>query len=486
MESKQKMRPHVVCIPFPAQGHVNPMLKLALILHAKGFHITFVHTEYNYQRLLKSNGPSSLDGLPYDFQYETFPDGLPPSNINCAEDIYASLCRSTMENGPRHIRNLITKLNDSTSSNVRPPVTCIISDGVMSFTLDIAKEMGIPELLFWTPSACGLMCYLHYKDLIEKCLVPLKDESYVVNGYLETPLDWINGMSNIRLKDMPPFIRTTDVNDFMVNFLILQTHRASTAKSIILNTFYDFEHSVLEEMKSILPPIYDIGPLDLLCNQIVQDPTSGVESIKFNLWKEDSKCLEWLDTKLPGSIVYVNFGSITVMTNQQMVEFAWGLCNSNKEFLWIIRPDLVRGDTPILPEEFLEKTKDISMLTSWCPQRDILQHPSIGGFLTHCGWNSMLESICGGVPMLCWPFFSEQQTNCRYSYMEWGIGMEINNDVKRDEVTSLIIELMDGEKGKEMRRNAQEWKVRAMVATQKGGSSFTKLEKLLDDITNPF
>lgn len=174
MESKQKMRPHVVCIPFPAQGHVNPMLKLALILHAKGFHITFVHTEYNYQRLLKSNGPSSLDGLPYDFQYETFPDGLPPSNINCAEDIYASLCQSTMENGPRHIRNLITKLNDGTSSNVRPPVTCIISDGVMSFTLDIAKEMGIPELLFWTPSACGLMCYLHYKDLIEKCLVPLK------------------------------------------------------------------------------------------------------------------------------------------------------------------------------------------------------------------------------------------------------------------------------------------------------------------------
>ncbi|KMZ71734.1 Flavonoid glucosyltransferase, family GT1 [Zostera marina] len=491
MESKQTTKPqHVVCIPFPAQGHINPMFKLAKILHAKGFHITFVNTEYNHQRLLKFRGPHSLDGLS-DFRYETFPDGLPLSNIDGTQDI-PSLCKSTSENGTLPIRNLIKKLNNSTVSSCVPPVTCIISDGCMSFTLDVAKEMDIPEFLFWTPSACGFMCYLHYKDLVEKGLVPLKDDNYLVNGYLETTLNWIDGISNIRLMDMPSFVRTTDINDVMLNFGMRESNRASCGTSIILNTFYTLEHSVLKAMTSILPPIYDIGPLNLLYKEMVvqgdEKSGSGCHSIgsNLNLWKEDSKCLEWLNTKSLGSIVYVNFGSITVMTNQQMVEFAWGLCNSNKEFLWIIRPDLVRGDTAILPEEFLEKTKDRSFLTSWCPQDDVLGHPAIGGFLTHCGWNSTLESICNGVPMLCWPFFAEQQTNCRYSCMEWGIGLEINNDVKREDVTILIMELMDGEKGREMRKNIQEWKMKAIAATQKGGTSFIKMEKLVNEVLTQF
>lgn len=476
--------PHAVCIPFPAQGHLKPMLKLAFILHAKGFHITFVHSDYNHRRILNSRGPSSLDGLPH-FRYQTFSDGLPLSDLeDCTQDI-PSLCQSILENGPQHFRNLITKLNHTSSSGV-PPVTCIISDGCMSFTLDAAGEMGIPELLFWTHSPCGIRCMLQYNDLIERGILPLKDESYLVDGCLERTIDWISGMNDIRLKDMPSHIRTTDINAFMINFMIRETSRASSARAVILNTFYDLDRSVLEAMASILPPIYDIGPLDLLYNQMIpKDKRSDVQyhSKGSNLWKEDSKCLEWLNTKPAASILYVNFGSITVMTNQQMIEFAWGLCNSKKEFLWIIRPDLVSGQTTaMLPEELLEKTKGTGMLTSWCSQEVVLSHPAIGGFLTHCGWNSTLESIYCGIPMLCWPFFAEQPTNCRYSCKEWGVGLEIDNDVKRTQVTSLIIELMDGEKGKEMRRKAQEWKAKAIAATKKDGTSFIKMEELLNEL----
>ncbi|KAK3014577.1 hypothetical protein RJ639_008909 [Escallonia herrerae] len=147
-------RPHAVCIPFPAQGHINPMLKLAKLLHHKGFHITFVNTEFNHQRLLKSRGPDALRGLS-SFRFETIPDGLPPSDIEATQDV-PSLGDSTSKNCLGPFRDLLSKLNDSASLDV-PPVTCVVSDGGMSFTLTAAEELRIPEVLFWTTSACGFM-----------------------------------------------------------------------------------------------------------------------------------------------------------------------------------------------------------------------------------------------------------------------------------------------------------------------------------------
>uniref|UniRef100_A0A2C9U160 Anthocyanidin 3-O-glucosyltransferase n=1 Tax=Manihot esculenta TaxID=3983 RepID=A0A2C9U160_MANES len=347
----------------------------------------------------------------------------------------------------------------------------------MSFTLDAAQELGIPEILFWTTSACGFMGYLHYLQLIKKGLTPFTDESYLTNGYLDTVIDWIPGMKDIRLRDLPSFIRTTDPEDVMLDFFQSETERCQKASAIILNTFDALEHDVLIALSTLLPPVYSIGPLHLLLNNVKDKDLKLIES---NLWTEDSECLEWLDSKGPNSVVYVNFGSITVMTTEQLVEFAWGLANSNITFFWVIRPDLVAGDNAILPPEFVTVTKERGICSSYCAQEKVLSRPSIGGFLTHSGWNSTLESISAGVPLLCWPFFAEQQTNCRYSCKEWGIGMEINSDVKRDEVERLVIELMEGEKGKEMKKAALEWKKMAEEATASlEGSSFQNFEKVI-------
>ncbi|XVE93152.1 hypothetical protein REPUB_Repub01dG0165500 [Reevesia pubescens] len=468
-------KPHAVCIPYPAQGHVNPMLKVAKLLHYKGFHITFVNSEYNHKRLLKSRGPNALDGLP-DFRFETIPDGLPPPDIDGTQDIPA-LCDSTSKHCLVPFRLLLAKLNSS-SSDV-PPVTFIVSDGVMSFTLKAAKELGIPEVLFWTTSACGFLAYMHYRSLIERGVTPLKDESFLTSGYLDTVIDCIPGMKNIRLRDLPSFVRTTDPNDIMLNFLADESERAAKASAVIVNTFDEFEHDVVKALSSLLPRIYTIGPLHLLLNQIPQTP---LQSIGSNLWKEEPECLKWLDSKEPDSVVYVNFGSIKVMTAQQLVEFAWGLANSTQTFLWIIRPDLVRGDSSILPPEFLEETEERGLMASWCPQEKVLNHPAIAGFLTHSGWNSTIESIGSGVPMISWPFFAEQQTNCRYACTEWDVGMEIDNNVKRDEVEKLVRELMEGEKGKEMRNKALEWKKKAEEAASLNGLSFLNLEKLIKEV----
>ncbi|KAJ0974985.1 hypothetical protein J5N97_016950 [Dioscorea zingiberensis] len=329
------------------------------------------------------------------------------------------------------------------------------------------------------------MGYLHYRHLIDKGLVPLRSMDDLSNGYLETTVDWIPGlMKNMRLRDIPSFIRTTDREDTMVNFAVHETSRVSMASAIILNTFSDLEEEVLNAMSTMVdvPPVYTVGPLSLVSKQLIPEgcPLAAMDS---NLWREEKECLEWLEGKERGSVVYVNFGSITVMTSQQLVEFAWGLANSNKEFLWIIRPDLVRGDTAVLPQEFFMKTKERSMLATWCPQEEVLKHPSVGGFLTHCGWNSTIEAICGGVPVVCWPFFAEQQTNCRYLSSEWGIGMEIDSNVQRDEVEGLIRELMDGEKGKEMKTKAMGWKKHAeKAACCEGGSSLINLGRLVNEI----
>ncbi|KDP45149.1 hypothetical protein JCGZ_19349 [Jatropha curcas] len=163
------------------------------------------------------------------------------------------------------------------------------------------------------------------------------------------------------------------------------------------------------------------------------------------------------------------------MTEQHLKEFAWGLANSKYPFLSIIRPDVVIGNSAILPEDFLEEIEDRGYLASWCPQDQVLSHPSIGVFLTHCGWNSSMESVCGGVPVICWPFFAEQQTNCRFACTSWGIGLEVNGDVKSYEIEALLKEMMENDNGKKMKQKALEWKRKA------GGSSNSDFERFMKD-----
>ncbi|CAH2033614.1 unnamed protein product [Thlaspi arvense] len=469
-------KPHVVCVPYPAQGHINPLLKVAKLLHARGFHVTFVNTIFNHNRLLRSRGPNALDGLP-SFRFESIPDGLPETgtDVDVTQSIPA-LCVSTMKYCLTPFKDLLRRIN--TGDDV-PPVSCIVADGCMTFTLDAAEELGVPEVLLWTTSACAFMAYLHFYLFIEKGLTPFKDESYLTNEYLETVIDWIPSMKNLKLKDIPSFIRTTNPDDSMLKFAIRETERAKRASAVILNTFDDLDHDIIGSMQSILPPVYSVGPLHLLENREIEEG-SEMGRMGSNLWKEETECLDWLDTKTRNSVVYVNFGSIAVMSAKQLEEVAWGLAGSEKEFLWVIRPDLVAGEAAVVPPEFLTETADRRMLASWCPQEKVLSHPAIGGFLTHNGWNSTLESLSGGVPMVCWPFFADQQTNCKFCCDEWEVGMEIGGDVTREEVEAVIRELMDGEKGKKMREKAEEWRRLAEEATEhKHGSSVVNFETVV-------
>ncbi|KAF2292991.1 hypothetical protein GH714_034657 [Hevea brasiliensis] len=339
MGSIASPKPHAVLVPYPAQGHVSPLMQLGKLLHSRGFHITFVNTEHNHRRLIRSRGQEFINGLP-DFKFKAIPDGLPPTDRDATQHV-PSLCDSTRKNCLAPFKELIAKLKASTDV---PPITCIISDGVMAFAIDAARHFGIPEFQFWTASAGSFMAYLHHVEL---------------------------GI-----------------------------------------------------------------------------PEGKSKAFRSSLWKEDLSCLEWLDKREPDSVVYVNYGCVTTITDKQLIEFAWGLANSKHPFLWIVRPDIVMGESAVLPEEFYEEIKDRGLLVNWVPQDRVLQHPSVGVFLSHCGWNSTMECVSGGKPLICWPFFGEQQTNCKYACDVWKTGMELSTDLTRDELVGIIKELMETEKEK--------------------------------------
>ncbi|XVF17283.1 hypothetical protein REPUB_Repub10bG0106400 [Reevesia pubescens] len=464
---------HAVCVPFPAQGHINPMMQLAKLLHSRGFHITFVNSEFNHRRLIRSRGEEAVEGLP-DFRFEAIPDGLPPSDSD-ATQVVPALADSTRKTCLAPFLELLAKLNSSTEL---PPVTCIVSDAIMNFGTKAADLIGVPYVQLWTSSPCGYLCYLHYRELAERGIFPFQDENFVSDGTLDMPIDWIPGMPNMCLKDIPSFIRTTDPNDIMFNFAIAVTEESLKSSSIIFNTFDEFDKEVLEVLAAKTPNIYAIGPLNLLSRQI---PESQCKSLNSSLWKEDTSCIEWLNKMEPNSVVYVNYGSVTVMSDHHLKEFAWGLANCNHPFLWIVRPDVVMGESAILPTEFMEEIKDRGFITSWCPQEKVLSHPAIGVFLTHCGWNSLLEAVSEGVPLICWPFFAEQQTNCRYACTTWGIGTEINPDVRGDDVNALIKEMIEGDDGKKRKQKALGWQKIAEAANSIGGSSLSNFDRMIKE-----
>ncbi|MBA0761027.1 hypothetical protein Gotri_023729 [Gossypium trilobum] len=467
------IKPHAVCLPSPAQGHINPMMQLAKLLHSRGFHITFVNSEFNHRRFIRSRGEEAVKGLPH-FRFEAIPEGLPPSDSDATQSVPA-LCNSIRKNCSAPFLELLSKLN---SSPHLPPVTCIVCDGTMNFGTKAAQLIGVPYVQLWTSSTVSFLGFLHYKELAQRGIVPFKDERFVSDGTLEMPIDWIPGMPNMRLKDIPSFIRTTDPDDFMFNYIMEVSQECLNSSSIIFNTFDDLDKEVLQVLASKSPNIYAIGPLASLSKNSLEIQYDLLNS---SLWKEDTSCIEWLNTMEPKSVVYVNYGSITVMSNHHLKEFAWGLANSKYPFLWVVRPDLVIGESAILPREFLEEIKGRGYIISWCPQQKVLSHSAVGVFLTHCGWNSILEALSEGVPLICWPFFGDQQTNCRYVCTTWGNGMEINPDIKRENVEALVKEMMEGDNGQRIRQKALELKKKAEAAISLGGSVVTNFDKMINE-----
>lgn len=209
---------------------------------------------------------------------------------------------------------------------------------------------------------------------------------------------------------------------------------------VLCNTIQQFEDKTIQALNCKIP-FYAIGPIIPFNHQ------TGSGSVTTSLWSE-SDCTQWLNTKPKGSVLYISFGSYAHVTKKDLVEIAHGILLSKVNFVWVVRPDIVSSDeTNPLPEGFETEAKDRGIVIPWCCQMTVLSHSSIGGFLTHCGWNSILETIWCEVPLLCFPLLTDQVTNRKLVVDDWEIGINLCEDrshVGRDEVGRNISRLMCG------------------------------------------
>ncbi|KAK3226258.1 hypothetical protein Dsin_006120 [Dipteronia sinensis] len=191
------------------------------------------------------------------------------------------------------------------------------------------------------------------------------------------------------------------------------------------------------------------------------------------------RCVMWLDSQLLRSVIYVSFGSLVTLTRLQALGFWHGLVNSGKPFLWVIRPDLIVGESGIDPMDLEMVTKEREFIVSWAPQEEVLAHPAVGGLLTHSGWNSTIERINAGEPMIFWPHIADQPVNRRCVSKVWKIGFDMKDTCDRSMVEKLVRDLMDSNKREEIMKSTVEFARLANDSVQQGGSSYSNLEKLI-------
>lgn len=290
----------------------------------------------------------------------------------------------------------------------------------------------------------------------------------------------------IRRRDLASFCRSNDLSDPVIELIIKEAHSVPRAKGLILVTFEELDSLILPHMRKLCPNIYTIGPLHTLHKTCLgTNPTKPSQETSFSnsVWKEDRTCLSWLDKHDPKTVIYVSIGSLATMTVEQLVEIWYGVINSEKPFLWVRRPGSIVGgyDESRIPAELLERTKEIGCIVEWAPQEDVLAHQAIGGFLTHSGWNSTIESIAEGVPMVCWPYFVDQQVNSRFVEAVWKMGVDMKDSCDRVRVEKAVRDIMDS-KDNVFAQSANSWANLANESISKTGSSATHLGRLVDDI----
>ncbi|KAK3416879.1 hypothetical protein EUGRSUZ_H02623 [Eucalyptus grandis] len=497
---------HIVMLPFMAHGHLIPFLALARRIQRRSrFTITIASTPVNVRRLRSTAmADPTLRAINFaELAFDPSAHGL-PSNTENTENMpltqMVDLCYASLSlRAP--LESLVA--NITCREDGRPPV-CIISDIFFGWAADVAKAFGTRNYTFTTCGAYGTSAYVSmWLHLPHR---GMESGKFIVPAFPERCL--------FDKSHLVAMIREADGDDVWSRFLRPQFELTLNSSGWLCNTSEEFEPLGAAALRNLVKlPVWTIGPL--LPDAIVRNDDSSGSSTSISehrpgkpLGIAPERCVEFLDEHPPGSVVYVCFGSQNTITESNMKELAAGLEASERPFIWVMRPPLGFDMGSEMRDEWLppgfekrvtrvdekkKKKKRGLLVRDWAPQLEILRHSSTGAFLSHCGWNSTLESLSQGVPIIGWPMAGEQAYNAKMMAEEMGVCVELARgaaaEVSREEVRRAIEAAVgdaEGGKGKELRERAMEAREKIRKAVTEGeGSSVKAMDEFLRNLVTP-
>ncbi|THG02330.1 anthocyanidin 3-O-glucosyltransferase 2-like [Camellia sinensis] len=481
-----KNKAELVLVPTPAMGHLVSIVELAkhLLDRHEHFSITvllikpFFFPSYNLY-------VESLAASENRLRYIHLPPPPPPSEPvvpKSPEKFFSDFLESHKSQVREAIVNHVLSSSPATAR-----LAGVVVDFLCTAMIDVANEFAAPTYLFFPSSAAFLGLMLHLP--IRHALIGTEFSASDPNSVTHFP----SYANPVPTSVLPAFLFNKHGG---YNCLLNHARRFREAKGIIVNTFEELESYAV---KSLLaspesPPVYAVGPLlDLAGNA-----RSG---------SDRDKILKWLDEQPMSSVVFLCFGSLGCFDPPQLAEIAAALEKSGHRFLWSIRrpppegglamPADCGGDHEgLLPEGFLKRTENRGMVCGWAPQTAVLCHAAVGGFVSHCGWNSILESLWFGVPIVTWPIYAEQQINAFEMVVDLDLAVELRLDcrdersgasygsggvevvVAAEEIERAMKGVMDS--GNLVRERVREMREKSREAFMEGGSSFSSLKRLVD------
>jgi hypothetical protein len=464
--------PHVTIFPLMAKGHTIPLLDLACLLRRRGLAaVTFITTPGNAgfvrAALAGGGGGAGDDAAVVELP---FPAGHAPAGGESAEGVasassFAAFAEATSLLRPRFEEALAA---------MRPPVDLLVADGFLYWAHASAAALGVPSVSF-----LGTSAFAH--AVREACV---RDKPGV-SAQRDDDADTSTGTYTVpefphiqfSLADLvPPPLPLMELDAKMAAAV-------AASHGFILNTFRDLEGRYVEHWNRhiIRPRAWPVGPL-CLARQASSSSSCDDHA------KARSPWMLWLDEKAAAgrAVLYMSLGTLAAITELQLKEVAYGLDRAGVDFLWVVRPSNVDLGTGF--EERVEGRGKV--VREWVDQREILGHSCIRGFLSHCGWNSVLESLVAGVPLAAWPIEFEQPMNAKFVVDELGIGIRVHSSdgtigglVKSEEIARVVRELMSGKDGVLMASKVAKLAARAQAAVSEGGSSWKAVEEMIMELS---
>ncbi|KAK9667132.1 hypothetical protein RND81_14G235300 [Saponaria officinalis] len=466
---------HVVVFPFLAHGHMIPALDIARLFAARDVKSTIITTPVNapiFTKTIEHDNQTNDSNI--DIEILRFPTrevGLPEGYENW-EQVTGSAMSKLFLRATEMLREQLEQYLEKE----RP--TCLIADMFYPWATESTSSFNIPRLVF---HGCGyfplcaqdnILRYAPFKNVSSddetRTLSPFPDK--VMFSRTQVPEQFWGDEDN-SYRNMMELIRKSDVESY----------------GVIVNSFYELEPKYADFFRGELGrKTWHVGPVSLINRSFEEKAMRGKQASI-----DEHECLAWLDSKKPCSVVYISFGSRTNFVASQLHEIANALGNSGQNFIWVVR-NVENEDW--LPAMFEQKTGGRGMIIrGWAPQILILEHEAVGAFVTHCGWNSILEAVSAGVPMVTWPMLADQfyneklvtqilQVGVSVGAKKWSAVPSAEHVIKSEAIEKGLTEIMKGEMAQQMRRRAKELKEMARSAVAEGGSSQSELTALITEL----